>query len=254
MRRLRETILLFLVLLAAVACGRGGASHTDPPPELVRLRLQVEGLKHLVQDADERRLFAFEQMLVVVHQRMVQGLLTSVVPIEGDVGGGFHVRIKEAHASFEDGLALVDLSGEVRQGNRAAWAAMTVHGGLDGVAIDPRSGTLRAGVKVYAVDVAEARVLGFGNARQLMQVLADGGLDRLLGPIQVPVRLADHLALPAVRAHRVRIEARELPVEAEVSSVRVFDERLWIALRGRLPESASACYTPPKTAAESVAP
>jgi hypothetical protein len=195
-------------------------------------------------------------MLVVVHQRMLQGLLTSVVPVEGDVGGDFHVRIKEAHASFVDGVALVDLTGEVRQGKRAAWAALAVHGGLEGVAIDHQTGTLRAGVKVYAVDVADARVLGGFRepARQLMQALAGGGLEQLLGPVQVPVRISDHLALPAVNSHRVRIGARELPVEAEVSSVRVFDERLWIALRGRLPESASECYTPPKTAADASGP
>jgi hypothetical protein len=78
-------------------------------------------------------------------------------------------------------------------------------------------------------------VLGtFEPTRRLTEALAGGGLEALLGPIEVPVRVADKLALPAVRTRRVSIAAAELPVEAQVSSLAAFGGKLWIGIRSGL--------------------
>ena len=74
----------------------------------------------------------------------------------------------------------------------------------------------------------------FEPTRRLTEALAGGGLEALLGPIEVPVRVADKLALPAVRTRRVSIAAAELPVEAQVSSLAAFGGKLWVGIRSGL--------------------
>jgi hypothetical protein len=221
--------------LAALTCK---ARTPDPTPEELSLARQVAGLRSLVAAAEQGRLVDFEQMLIVVDQGMVERLLSRVVPVEGDVGGGFRVRLDSARAAFRDGVALVHLAGEVRLVGRPASATMAVHGGLDEAELEPASGMLRSSVKVFAVEIPKADVLGVDEpVRKLTELLAEGGLETLIGPIRVPVRVADRLSLPPVRTERVRVAGLELPVEAEVSSLKAFGGKLWIGVRGRLPSA-----------------
>ncbi len=112
---------------------------------------------------------------------------------------------------------------------------MSVYGGLDVVELDPASGVLRARVGVYAVEIPKADVLGIDEpARRLTQALAEGGLESLLGPIEVPVRIEDRLRLPALRTRRVSIPALDVAVAATVSSVRVFAGKLWVGVRAQV--------------------
>jgi hypothetical protein len=188
--------------------------------------------------AEQGKLVDFEQMLIVVDQRVVERLLASVVPVEGDVGGGFRVRLDSARAEFRDGVALLNLAGEVRLVGRGASATMSVYGGLDQAELEPASGMLRSSVKVFAVEIPRADVLGVDEpVRKLTEVLAEGGLETLIGPIRVPVRVADRLSLPPVRSERVRVAGLELPVEAEVSSLKAFGGKLWIGVSGQLPSA-----------------
>ena len=120
-----------LSLATLLSCTTGGTHRAQPSTEELMLRRQVEELRKLVGEADRGSLLDFDQMMVVVDQGLVQRLLASVVPLEGDVGGGFHVRIDAAQASFADGFALLSLAGVVRLGDSHAWAAAVVHGGLD---------------------------------------------------------------------------------------------------------------------------
>jgi hypothetical protein len=89
--------------LATLTCR---ARTPDPTPEELSLARQVAGLRTLVGAAEQGKLVEFEQMLIVVDQRVVERLLASVVPVEGDVGGGFRVRLHSARAEFRDGVAL----------------------------------------------------------------------------------------------------------------------------------------------------
>ena len=60
------------------------------------LQREVQKLRAQVEAAEAGTLLDFEQMLVVVDQDLVQRLLASATPLEGDVGQGFHVRIDAA--------------------------------------------------------------------------------------------------------------------------------------------------------------
>lgn len=236
MHRSRVALLIGIGLsLATLTCR---ARTPGPTPEELSLTRQVAGLRTLVDAAEQGKLVDFEQMLIVVDQRMVERLLARVVPVEGDVGGGFRVRLDSARAAFRDGVALLHLAGEVRLVGRAASATLVVYGGLDEAELEPASGMLRSSVKVFAVEIPKADVLGVDErVRKLTKVLAEGGLETLIGPIRVPVRVADRLSLPPVRTERVRVAGLELPVEAEVSSLKAFGGKLWIGVRGQLPSA-----------------
>jgi hypothetical protein len=228
----RVPLLAGLALAAAGAIGARYATRDDAPPaeEIVLLRQNAE-LVSLLAAAEAGRLLDFEQVLVVVDQHLVQDLVGAVVPLEGEVGGGFHVRIEAAEAAFADGLALLRLRGRARHEATAASAAMTVYGGLDVVDLDPDSGMLRCRVKVFGVETTEADVLGIDRpARRLSDALATGGLERLLPAVEVPIRIEDNIALPAVRTRRLRIDAADVPIHASVGHVAVFGGKLWVSL------------------------
>jgi hypothetical protein len=108
---------------------------------------------------------------------------------------------------------------------------MTVYGGLDVIELDPDSGLLRCNVKVFGVATTEADVLGIDRpARRLSDALAAGGLAHLLPAIEVPIRIDNRIALPAVHTRRLRIDATDLPLHTRVGQVAVFGGKLWVSL------------------------
>ena len=215
-----------------------------PSPEELVLQREVQKLRVQVAAAEAGTLLDFEQMLVVVDQQLIQQLLASATPLEGDVQS-FHVRIDAARAEFAKGVALVHLDGQASLVSGGISAEMSVYGGLDVVELDPASGVLRARVSVYAVDIPKADLLGIDQpTRRLTQALAEGGLEALLGPIEVPVRIEDRLELPALRTRRVSIPALEVPVAATVSSVRVFSGKLWVGVRAKAGPAPDATTSP----------
>jgi len=203
-----------------------------PSAEEAVLVQQTEGLRDLVAAAESGSLVDCDQILVVVDQGLVQGILTAILPVQGDVGGGFHVRIDSANATFGDSVALVRLEGEASVPGRTASAHVTVYGGLEVFEVLPDTGLLRSLVTVYGVEVTRADVLGV-DERTLARA-THAGLDALLHSIEVPVRLENRLALPAVRAKRLRIPATELPLQVGVSKVQVFGGKLWVCLGAAL--------------------
>ena len=253
-RFVRPAILVPAAALAMLGLGAfllarwpRDAAQTVPAEEALLLR-QTRELEVLAAAAEAGTLVDFDQMLVVVDQRFVQELLAAVVPLEGDVGGGFHVRIDAAEAAFDDGLALLRLKGEVRAQGRAASAELRVLGGLDVVELDPTSGILGGRVTVFGVEATRADILGMDESvRGLTEVLTHGGLARLVGPIEIPVRVENHLALPAVQTERLRIPASEVALQASVKDVKVFGGKLWVRLGATLPESSEGAANPSGT-------
>ena len=151
---------------------------------------QTQELGRLVAAADHGSLFDFDGILVVVDQGLVQELLRGATPLEADVGGGFHVRVDSAEASFADGLAVVRLDGQASVAGKTASADVKVYGAIDVVALDSKSGVLTCRVSVWGVEAAHADVLGIHQpVRRLTEALTQGGLALLLGSIEIPVRI-----------------------------------------------------------------
>jgi len=210
----------------------------EPPMVSVKEALlvrQTQELGRLIAAAEQESLFDFGGILVVVDQALVQDLLRSATPLEGDVGGGFHVRVDSAETSFADGLAIVRLDGKASVAGKAASADVSVYGAIDVVELDATSGVMTCRVSVSGVDAAHADVLGVDEpVRRLTEALTHGGLALLLGSIEVPVRIENRLSIPAVEAHRLRIESADLPLQVAVEDVNVLGGKLWVRVKATI--------------------
>jgi hypothetical protein len=192
------------------------------------LAQQTVALQTLVEAADRGALLNFKQVLVVVDEGLVRDLLRAAMPLEGPVGG-FQVRLESAEVSFGDGLALIHLNGKATHTSSSLAADLRVYGGLEVVGMDPATGLLRCQVQVYGVEADRADVLGIdGPLRGLTEALSHGGLAALLRLVEIPVRIDDHVTLPALNAKRLHIRAADVPIRAEVAEVKVFGGKLWV--------------------------
>jgi hypothetical protein len=216
----------------------------EPPMVSVKETLlvrQTQELGRLVAAAEQKSLLDFGGILVVVDQTLVQDLLRSAMPLEGDVGGGFHVRVDSAETSFADGLAIVRLDGQASVAGQTASADVSVYGAIDVVELDATSGVMKCRVTVSGVDAAHADVLGVHQpVRRLTEALTQGGLALLLGSIEVPVRIENRLSIPAVHAHRLRIESEDLPLQVGVEDVKAFGGKLWVRIAATIGPSPAA--------------
>jgi len=193
---------------------------------------QTQELGRLIAAAEQKSLFDFGGILVVVDQALVQDLLRSATPLEGDVGGGFHVRVDSAETSFADGLAIVRLDGKASVAGKAASADVSVYGAIDVVELDSTSGVMKCRVSVSGVDAAHADVLGVDEpVRRLTEALTHGGLALLLGSIEVPVRVENRVSIPAVESHRLKIESVDLPLQVAVEDVKAWGGKLWVRVQ-----------------------
>lgn len=216
-----------------------------PVAEVVRAR-QTEALGLLVEAADRGRLLTFEQALLVVDQSLIQDLLSAAMPLEGPVGG-FQVRIESATASFDGGLALIHLNGRATLVESSVTAELRVYAGLDVQDLDPDNGLLRCRVQVFGVETPQANLLGLDEPlRGLTAALTEGGLAALLPFVEIPVRVDDHIALPAVDSKRFDLLEAQVPIRAEVAEVKVFGGRLWVSLVTRSAAPEPGLGAPPE--------
>ena len=225
-------MLLGLVPVLAFVVYRWNARKLHPvvSVEETVLAQQTVALQALVDAADRGALLNFRHVLVVVDQGLVQDLLRAALPIEGPVGA-FQVRLESAEASFGDGVALIHLNGKATLLRTSVAADLKVYGGLEVVNMDPASGLLRCEVRVFGVEADRANVLGIDEPlRGLAEALSHGGLATLLRFVEIPVRIDDHLTLPAVSSKRLHIRAADVPIRAQVAEVQVFGGKLWVAL------------------------
>lgn len=209
-------------------------------PREALLSRQNQELIRLSWAAEHGRLLDFKGVLIVVDQTLVQDLLAAAMPLEADVGKGFHVRIDSADAAFGDGVALVRLTGTARAGGTAVGSRVTVLGAMDVVKLDAASGLLRCGVSILGVEAQEAAALGRKDAvDRLTEALAHGGLTLLIGSLEIPVSIENRLALPAVESKRLRIAGEDLPLTIAVQQVKVFGGRLWVFVNASLAPDAA---------------
>lgn len=212
-----------------------GQIHPIGTIDDVVLEQQMQALAALVDAAERGALLNFRHVLVVVDQAVVQDLLRAALPIEGRVGA-FWVRLESAVTTFDDGLALVHLNGRASLAAATAGTDLHAYGGVEVVGVDSTSGLLRCQVRVFAVEIPQRDTAGASAPlRGLAEALGQGGLAALLRVVEIPVRIDDHVALPAVNLRRLRIAAVRVPIRVSVAEVKVFAGKLWVSLSEHAP-------------------
>lgn len=234
-------LLGFIVLVAGfVQYRRHGDIASRQSAREALLSRQNLALLELTTDAEQGKLLDFTGILVVVDQNLVQDLLRAVTPMEAEIGGGFHVNVSSVEATFGDGVALIQMTGTASVGAAAESAEVTVFGSIEAVEIDRTSGILRCNVSILAVEAQNAEALGRNDpVGRLTEALAEGGLSLLLGPLEIPVRLDDALAIPAVDSKRLQITAETLPLTVNARKIKVFGGKLWVFVDAALSAPAA---------------
>jgi hypothetical protein len=228
-----------LVLLAgSCGCRRIHHRETAASAEVAVLDRRRQGLAALAAAARRGPLLPFDKVLVVADERLVRDVVAASLPFERVVGDRYRVRVTRAEVHFEDGFGLVRLDGDASFADRPAddaRADLTVYGELDVVGLDPRSGLLRGQVKVIAVDARKVDVMGV-RAAVVEHLVEDLGREKLeafsalASRIEIPVRLEQEVALPAVGPGEVRIDAATIPLKVAVADVKAFRGKLWVSV------------------------
>jgi len=202
------------------------------------LSRQNQELAKLATAAENGTLLDFKGVMIVVDQVLVQDQIPAVVPLEADVGSGFHVKIDSADTAFGDGVALVRLTGTASVGGASVGSRVTVHAAIDVVELHPISGVLECRVSILGVEAQDARALGRNDpVGRLTEALTRGGLALLLGSLEIPVSVEDRLSIPAVDSKRLHIAAEDLPLTIAVNQVKAFGGRLWVFVDASLAPS-----------------
>jgi hypothetical protein len=219
------------------ACARGAPRLSA---EAAIAQRQGLGLRRLLAEAEKGALIKPGDVTVAVDERLVQDLLSAVLPLERVVGGRYRIRLTKASVRFEDGFALVRLGGRATlEGKDEGYASadLDVAGGLDVVELDPRTGVLRGQVKIIAVDAQRVAVMGLSAPREAQRLVEDLGRERLesfsdlLSALEIPVRVEREIALPAVSGEAgLRIGADVIPLQARIADVESFRGRLWVSI------------------------
>ena len=254
----RVPVVLVLLLAGSCGCGRIHHHETAASAEAAVLDRRRQGLVALTAAARRGPLLPFDKVLVVADERLVRDVVAASLPFERVVGDRYRVRVTRAEVHFEDGFGLVRLDGDASFADRSADEAradLTVYGELDVVGLDPRSGLLRGQVKVIAVDARKVDVMGVRAVvvEHLVEELGREQLEAfsaLASRIEIPVRLEQEVALPAVGPGEVRIDAATIPLKVAVADVKAFRGKLWVSVDvSTAPASPAAAPSPAGSAA-----
>jgi hypothetical protein len=234
MRRLHPVFLLLVALGAACQ----PVARRRPRVEEVLFERRTQGIKGLIAAARDGRLIPFDEVLVVVHDDLVQGLVEATLPYEQTLAERYRVRAESANVTFEDGFALVQLRGRASLLQDVDTAAeIDVYGAIDIVELDPATGVLRGRVKILGVETQRVDLAGIpAPVRRLVDDLSREQLsafEPLLSNIEIPVKLEQTLSIPAVNQAGIKIQEAVLPMEAAVVDVKAFRGKLWVCVKAK---------------------
>ena len=225
-----------LLALGLLGCGGGLPLTGRVPSDVAVMKRRIEGLKALIAAAHGGPLTRFDETLIVIDERLVDGLLQAAMPFDRILRKKYSVRVDRASVSFDDGFALVILTGRASLADHTdTFADVKVWGGLDILELDRESGVLRGHMKVIAVDVARVDVKGV--TAPLRRLVADlsrtklSDFEELLSRLEIPIRVQSEIEIPGVGPEGgVTIAPLKLPLRASIERARAFGGKLWISV------------------------
>jgi hypothetical protein len=199
-----------------------------------------------------------EHALVGVDERLVQSLVSTLVPAEYVIAERYRIEVQRASVAFDDGIALVLLEGRASLvgAEQDVFADVSVYGDLDVERAQQRADVLRTRIRLLAVDAREVAVMMKApRAKQLVEELGKAQLEEfaaLASTLEIPVRQGYALQVPAAGpGGAVRIDAAQIPVQLSVLDVTAFHGRLWVSMAAAVGSAAVASplpATPPPAA------
>lgn len=247
MRRGTTRIRCSIAALALAASGcrgaeGGGALHA----QRAVLEREVAGLREAVAKLERGEPILPEEAVVVsVSEAVVKEFLTAQLPFEIAVEN-FDIRLIQGEASFK-GSPSVALTGKIAPRDHPDLVGeVRASGALEGITVEPESGTLRARVAIDHIDLLQMAGLEAFVGGATVDALARSVRKQLEGrvpEIQIPVRIEQVIELPSVVDGPVRIQAASMPLEVAVAGVFAGQGVLWVAVDvapGRLVKSRAA--------------
>lgn len=221
-------------LALAVACDREFEGGGDLRAQRVVLAREVEGLRAVVERmARGEPMIPANDIGIAVEDTLVRDLIAAQLPFDADVDR-YHLRLVGADVQFR-GSPVVRLSGELVVRDQPSLAGkVTLIGALEQITVNQAASTLTARVAADHLSIDEAT--------GLTQLLSRATLDEVaravrleirdaLPTIQIPVKVRQEIAFPAVTDGPVRLAGARMPLEVAVSQVTAARGRLWIAVR-----------------------
>lgn len=203
---------------------------------LERERSNLEQLLALPSDSP---LIARSDLVVALRSELFEAVLDEALPQSGPVGDRYRITLQAADVAIRSGLARVEMEARAAlQEQSDVYADVTVVGLLDVVALDPRSGVLRARVEILGVDTRQVALRGLTPpAERLVEALArrrSEEFDDLLDDLAIPLSLRERVELPAVEGDVLSARGGRIPLEVSLRDVRALGDRLWLAIDAEL--------------------
>lgn len=220
------------------ACGGGDSAARGRVAERDQLRREVAGFRGLDSMTRAGMVDRERDVIVTVSDSLLRDLLEAALPVTVKLPGDVTVRLTNASVVFRANVARVDLTGALSRTTFPRLAAsITLHGALDGFAVDStRSLRARFTLDDAAVDAPSGVPGAMGPvARTLLQSVVERGLPELteqLPAVALPVRLDRDIKLPGFGPDGViSIGAVSSPLSVTAHTVIAFRNRLWLSLR-----------------------
>lgn len=217
--------------MSACADPYAGAGHLRA--EQVLLERELEGLRDsAARLARGESLFPESDIVVSVHESLVQGVISAGLPQEFSAAP-YRVTLTEAEVGF-DGAPTVRLKGTItRDGLVTLDAVVSVIGSLSEIQIDSARSTLRARISADHLEIERAagiETLLSGSTLDDVARLVRMEVATQLPSIDIPVRVQEDIDIPAVTDGPVRVRGARLPVRVAVSRVFAANSSVWIGL------------------------
>lgn len=227
-----------LLAVALLLGGGAGCARDEGEGELharqSALEREAEGLRASLAKLERGEPILPEDAVIVsVSEAVIKEFLDAQLPFEADADR-FKVKLTQGEAVFK-GSPAVHLAGSIWPAEHPDLVGeVRVQGALEGIRVEPETGTLRATVALDHVDLVQMggleKFVPGGSLNELARTVRKR-LEPHLPVVQIPVKIEQGIELPSVTSGPVRIQGARMPLEVAVADVFAARGVLWVAVR-----------------------